>query len=315
MEGVLKKHLLIAFAAVTFASSLPAHGEILNITGGGLSPVSVTSDVSLWSLVDDLTTSTPPGANGKNAALRYYVVATGSGGTQSVFSIGELNPSFGGTNAAPFVTNNGGSLSLIDPNANASFRNVTGLTSLQILSAPAAPTGAGGATTSLTLSGLVSNPGSYSLADLQSLPSYTTTTTYLSGGNPVVKTFTGASLWTFLDPSDLVDLTTQIVVAQASDGYEVVYSLAELAPILGGNPLLAYSDTTGGFPNDGFARTAFPGDRNGGRYVSNLISISVSSAVPEPSTWAMMILGFIGLGTMTYRRHKIAADRSLCVEG
>jgi len=26
------------------------------------------------------------------------------------------------------------------------------------------------------------------------------------------------------------------------------------------------------------------------------------SAVPEPSTWAMMILGFVGLGFMAYRR-------------
>ncbi|MBV8920005.1 MAG: PEP-CTERM sorting domain-containing protein [Bradyrhizobium sp.] len=26
------------------------------------------------------------------------------------------------------------------------------------------------------------------------------------------------------------------------------------------------------------------------------------SAVPEPSTWGMMILGFLGLGWMTYRR-------------
>jgi len=33
----------------------------------------------------------------------------------------------------------------------------------------------------------------------------------------------------------------------------------------------------------------------------------VTSAVPEPSTWAMMILGFIGIGGMTYRRRKSAA--------
>jgi hypothetical protein len=26
------------------------------------------------------------------------------------------------------------------------------------------------------------------------------------------------------------------------------------------------------------------------------------AAVPEPSTWAMMILGFVGVGFMTYRR-------------
>jgi hypothetical protein len=27
-----------------------------------------------------------------------------------------------------------------------------------------------------------------------------------------------------------------------------------------------------------------------------------TNAVPEPSTWAMMILGFVGIGAMTYRR-------------
>jgi PEP-CTERM motif len=31
------------------------------------------------------------------------------------------------------------------------------------------------------------------------------------------------------------------------------------------------------------------------------------SAVPEPSTWAMMILGFAGLGFLTYRRNNRAA--------
>jgi hypothetical protein len=30
-------------------------------------------------------------------------------------------------------------------------------------------------------------------------------------------------------------------------------------------------------------------------------------AVPEPSTWAMMILGFVGVGFMTYRRRNRAA--------
>lgn len=32
------------------------------------------------------------------------------------------------------------------------------------------------------------------------------------------------------------------------------------------------------------------------------LNISVTSAVPEPSTWAMMLLGFFGLGFMAYRR-------------
>jgi hypothetical protein len=32
-------------------------------------------------------------------------------------------------------------------------------------------------------------------------------------------------------------------------------------------------------------------------------------AVPEPSTWAMMILGFVGVGFMAYRRKNSATFR------
>jgi len=32
------------------------------------------------------------------------------------------------------------------------------------------------------------------------------------------------------------------------------------------------------------------------------VDASVASAIPEPSTWAMMILGFFGVGFMSYRR-------------
>jgi hypothetical protein len=35
---------------------------------------------------------------------------------------------------------------------------------------------------------------------------------------------------------------------------------------------------------------------------TGLVGSSISSAVPEPSTWAMMILGFFGVGFMAYRR-------------
>jgi hypothetical protein len=39
------------------------------------------------------------------------------------------------------------------------------------------------------------------------------------------------------------------------------------------------------------------------RYVSTEVTL-VASAVPEPSTWAMMILGFAGIGFMAYRRSR-----------
>jgi PEP-CTERM motif len=34
---------------------------------------------------------------------------------------------------------------------------------------------------------------------------------------------------------------------------------------------------------------------------------SLTAAVPEPSTWAMMILGFAGIGFMAYRRKSTSA--------
>jgi hypothetical protein len=32
--------------------------------------------------------------------------------------------------------------------------------------------------------------------------------------------------------------------------------------------------------------------------------LQLASGVPEPSTWAMMLIGFAGIGLMTYRRTK-----------
>jgi hypothetical protein len=35
---------------------------------------------------------------------------------------------------------------------------------------------------------------------------------------------------------------------------------------------------------------------------NDVLTISAVAAVPEPSTWAMMILGFGGVGFVAYRR-------------
>jgi hypothetical protein len=41
---------------------------------------------------------------------------------------------------------------------------------------------------------------------------------------------------------------------------------------------------------------------NDGTYNVTFQILGTVSAVPEPSTWAMMILGFAGVGFMAYRR-------------
>jgi hypothetical protein len=46
----------------------------------------------------------------------------------------------------------------------------------------------------------------------------------------------------------------------------------------------------------------FSATRIDGDHASGLDNITISVAVPEPSTWAMMILGFAGIGFLAYRR-------------
>jgi hypothetical protein len=87
-------------------------------------------------------------------------------------------------------------------------------------------------------------------------------------------------------------------------------------------------DTTGyGGPDatfaslDGSTGTVFFGPNgigaNGGTDVFSLEeaialnTLVVTSGVPEPSTWAMMILGFVGLGFMARRRRGVAGTQQL----
>jgi hypothetical protein len=66
--------------------------------------------------------------------------------------------------------------------------------------------------------------------------------------------------------------------------------------------LWALSFGTGG--NNGDPNTLYFTDGIDGEQHGLFGSIS---AVPELSTWAMMILGFVGVGFVTYRRRKVAA--------
>jgi PEP-CTERM motif len=63
----------------------------------------------------------------------------------------------------------------------------------------------------------------------------------------------------------------------------------------------AYYQDTGDFAYTNGMRT---GDNYGGTATLGTWEFAVASAVPEPSTWAMMTLGFAGVGFMAYRRSR-----------
>jgi|WetSurMetagenome_2_1015567.scaffolds.fasta_scaffold240752_1 hypothetical protein len=65
-----------------------------------------------------------------------------------------------------------------------------------------------------------------------------------------------------------------------------------------------YDDTVP-LPSPGHTQTPW----SSANYFDATFSMTVTSAVPEPSTWAMMILGFVGVGFMAYRRKSNAAFR------
>ena len=143
----------------------------------------------------------------------------------------------------------------------------------------------------VSVSGGVADPGLYNLPDLT--PAATETATYTAGGTPVSDTYTGITLYNLLDDAGGVDVTdakndilSKFVVATGADGYKAAFSLGEIDPKFGAQPVLvAASDTAGQLGptgGDGLARVVVPGDHAGGRYVSDLVDLHVGS-LPEPS--------------------------------
>lgn len=142
------------------------------------------------------------------------------------------------------------------------------------------------------IAGQVGEPGIYNLPD--TTPVTTESVTYLASGVPVSDTYTGTTLWDLLTGAGGVtttaaknDILSKYVIATGSDGYQAVFSLGEIDPSLGDQPILvAYGDTAGQLgPNgsDGLSRMVVPGDIAGGRYVSDLVSLKVET-LAEPGT-------------------------------
>lgn len=85
-----------------------------------------------------------------------------------------------------------------------------------------------------------------------------------------------------------------LLTAIADDGTNAAWSYE-------GNPIGSFAFTNGSGPVNGPWFSSYT-DLPGAKIIGD-----IAPGVPEPSTWAMMLIGFAGLGFMAYRRKSAAA--------
>jgi hypothetical protein len=105
----------------------------------------------------------------------------------------------------------------------------------------------------------------------------------------------------------------QTGASDAADAITAAFNSFGVSPAAFGEALIPYKIENGaefgylssGFPNPTFQSNTYESVNNGGatsqfeRYTK---FAEIRSGVPESSTWAMMLLGFAGVGFMAYRR-------------
>ena len=301
--------------------TLPQSTQTDTFTSNGAPQTHTYTGTRMWDVLNDAGIVVDPSV--KNDVLNKLVVATGSDGYKSVFSLGELSPSFG--NRASLVATSetvGGTTAALGadgfarataPGDSKGGRYVSNLAELTVRSSGSTQGAATGLpTTSFAVRGAVDRAGTFDLADLEALPSVTRTV----GSD----TYTGISLWSLLDtttgldtdPAIKNDVLGMYVVATGSDGYKAVFSMGELDADFGAEPdMIAFEDNGAPLTGNGFARIVVPDDVKAGRWVSNLVSLEVFdvNAVPEPANAVLVLLGLAALGVAA-RRQQPASIRT-----
>ena len=302
---------------LTTLQGLPATTQAVSFQTGGGSQTHTFVGTSLWGVLDGAGIQTRPGV--KNDVLNRYVLATGSDGYKTVFSLGELSPSFGNeqsliayaerVNGATLPLSADGFARTTAPLDIKGGRYVSNLSRLSVQASASTASGTGGgASTQFTVTGDVRRTLSVDLAALQALPQLSRTV----GAD----TYTGVSLWSLLNvtaglathPAVKNDLLDMYVVATGSDGYKALFSMGELSPDFGNQPdLIAFARNGAALDGTGFARIVAPNDVKAGRWVSNLVSLEVFHAVapvPEPSSAALMLVGALLLAARVKSRRR-----------
>jgi hypothetical protein len=110
--------------------------------------------------------------------------------------------------------------------------------------------------------------------------------TFFAAGAVVSNSYTGALLWDVLNnapvggivtnPNIKNDILSKIVVVEGTDCYTAIFGAGEIDPFFGGSQvMIAYLSDGQPLGTDGVAQIIVPGDKAGGRFVSNIAKIEV----------------------------------------
>jgi len=151
---------------------------------------------------------------------------------------------------------------------------------------PLAAAPPGGVSTVFHVTGEVTDRASFDLQKLEQLPPTNENVTYFAAGTVVTQSFTGALLWDLLQSVGIIvnpnvknDILRKIVIVTGSDGYQSVFGAGEIDPTFGGAQIIvAYAVDGQPLGQEGFARIVAPGDKAGGRFVSNIVKLDLRHA-------------------------------------
>jgi len=139
----------------------------------------------------------------------------------------------------------------------------------------------GGVSNSFTVSGEVADRAVFNLNNLEQFPPAQANVTYFAAGSVVTESFTGVLLWDLLNNSPVNGIVTnpnikndilhKVVIVTGTDCYQSVFGAGEIDPFFGGTQIMVAYETGGlSLGDNGFARIVVPGDKAGGRFVSNM---------------------------------------------
>jgi hypothetical protein len=147
----------------------------------------------------------------------------------------------------------------------------------------------GGASNFFTVSGQVARPAVFNLSKLEQFAPAQENVAYFAAGSVVTESFTGVLLWDLLskspvdgivtDPKIKNDVLHKVVIVTGTDCYQSIFGAGEFDPFFGGSQIMvAYATGGQSLGAAGFARIVVPGDKAGGRFVSNIANIEVRDA-------------------------------------